>query len=118
MIRKKLVQSFLAVSLLAGLLAGAAWAEALKIRYSQGNSVQMTMDLYWGGPLSAGGSLDLGRFIQWPAGSGNQMGCDGWGLGTMVAQDLNGDGLPEDTIAQGQSGNTCEGYNASPGTGA
>ena len=92
MIRNSFILKFLALTALAAFFASPAAAERLSTRISQGNNIGATIGVGWGMPW--GGS---GRPWQFPRGSSNLIKNDGMTIGYGVAQDLDGDGLAEDT---------------------
>jgi len=92
MIRNSFILKFLALAALVALLASTAAAERLTRRTSQGNNLGIEMALGWGMPWTGSG-----RPWQFPRGSGNIIRNDGCTIGIGVAQDIDGDGMPEDT---------------------
>ncbi|MEA2064414.1 MAG: hypothetical protein U9P14_11990 [Gemmatimonadota bacterium] len=104
MMRKKLIFIILAVVTLTGLLAGPVMAEMLGERISRGNNLGIRFHRGWGGPFGT---------ILFPAGSNNQITNSSWGFGQGTVRDLNGDGLPSDTLVQGDGGSATSGIRSS-----
>ncbi|HUU28974.1 MAG TPA: hypothetical protein VM123_14290 [archaeon] len=93
MMRNSFFLKIFTLAALFAFFASPAAAERLQQRNSRGNNLGMTVGTGWGMPWTGSwrGSL------QFPKGSGNHITNDGMTIGVGAAQDLNGDGVPEDT---------------------
>jgi hypothetical protein len=90
MIRNSFILKFLALAALIAFFASPATAERLTKRISQGNNIGITVKTGWGMPWTS-------EAWQFPRGTSNLIQNDGCTIGIGVAQDLDGDGVAEDT---------------------
>lgn len=87
-------------------LASSAFAEQKQKTVVMGNNVWLSME-------SKDWSAPFGGSHQFPAGSPNIYKTSTASYGVMIARDVDGDGVPEDTVIPGSRGSTMIGSNCS-----
>lgn len=102
MMRNNLLIKTAVFVLLALFTATSANGEYLGQRVARGNNVGLGLMTDWCTPMIT--ASWTGNTIQYPKGSGNLILNDAWTVGMMTANDLDGDGAPEDTAVLGSGG--------------
>ena len=102
MMRNNFFLKLFALAALVGLSASPSQAEWLQQRVARGNNVGLGLMTDWCTPMIT--ASWTGNTIQFPKGSGNLILNDAWTIGMMTANDLNLDGVPEDTAVLGSGG--------------